>query len=262
MSRDAEAGSGAEGPSVEAVDRAVRVLNALAARPIASTLSEAAVGAGLSKPTAYRILSTLIAEGFVAQNASSGAYRLGAAPLRLAARVLRDVTARDPALEAMRKIRAQVKETVVLSVREGDYRYNIDSVEAENAIGQAQQIGVAIPLHAGAASRVLLAGMESEDLLSYLDRAPLTRFSETTIVERDKLIEELARTRQLGYAVSSGEFASAGHAVAMAVSDANGRAIAALHVSAPRSRFSPTVRDRCVAALRLGVAEIEAAMAV
>jgi IclR family acetate operon transcriptional repressor len=259
--RVATRGSNGEGASVEAVDRAARVLFAMAARPIPSTLAEIAQRADLTKPTAFRILASLIAEGLAAQNAQTGSYRLGSTPLRLAASVLRNVAVREPALAAMRKIRDDVNETVVLSVREGDLRYNIDSVEAVNAIAQAHQIGVAIPLYAGAASRVLLAGMESEELLSYLGHTDLVAYSETTIIDRETLIAELKVARRQGYAASSGEFTSAGHAVAIAIRDADGRAIAALHVSVPRSRFSQVVEDRCAAALREAVASIETAMA-
>ncbi len=253
-------GANGDGVSVEAVDRAARVLFALAARPIPSTLAEIAQRAELTKPTAFRILVSLMAEGLAAQNAQTGAYRLGSTPLRLAASVLNNIPVRELALPAMGKIRDEIKETVVLSLREGDFRYNVDSVDAANAISQSQQVGVAIPLYAGAASRVLLAGMETEELLSYLDRTTLASYSEMTIIDRDSLLEELGRVRERGYAVSSGEFTSAGHAVAKAIRDADGRAIASLHVSVPRSRFSRVVEDRCVAALGEAVAGIEAAL--
>ena len=253
---------GGEGAALEAVDRAARVLFALAALPTPSPLAEVAQRAGLTKPTAFRILSTLIAEGHAAQNAETGAYRLGGESLRLGARVLAGVPARAPALDAMRAIRDAVNETVVLSIRDGDFRYNVDSVEAENAIGQAQQIGVAIPLYTGAASRALLAGMERVDIDAYLARTLLVPFSDSTIVDSETLARELEHTRARGYAVSKGEFASAGHAVAMAVRDGGGRAVAAIHVSAPASRFSPRVEGFCVAALTKAVGELERTLAI
>ena len=250
-----------EGASVEAVDRAARVLFALASRPAPATLAEVAQRAELTKPTSFRILASLIAEGLAAQNAQTGAYRLGSTPLRLAASVLHALPARDAALPEMGRIRDAVNETVVLAVREGDKRYNIESVDAANAIAQAHQIGVAIPLHAGAASRVLLAGMDDEELLSYLARTPLDRYSETTIVDRDALVAEIARVRAQGYATSSGEFTAAGHAVAMAIRDRGGAAVASLHVSVPRSRYSQAVEERCVVELRASIARIEATLA-
>ncbi len=258
MTKEKVSGASARDGSIEAVDRAARVLDALAARTTPATLAEVAMGAELSKPTAFRILATLMEAGMAAQNSATGAYRLGPAPLRLAAQVLRGVAVRPAALPAMGRVRDDVNETVVLSIRDGDYRYNIDSAAADNAIAQAQRIGVGIPLYAGAASRALLAGMDAGDLLSYLDRTPLQRFSEATIVDRDALVAEIDKARALGYAMSSGEFTSAGHAVAMAVRDARGSPVAALHVSVPSSRFSPAVRERCVASLRSAIAEIEA----
>ena len=258
MASKANPGAAGEHASFEAVDRAARVLNSLAARPVASTLAEIARGADLSKPTTFRILATLIAEGLAAQNTRTGSYRLGATPLRHATNVLQRVAVREPALEAMRAIRDVVKESVVLSVREGEFRYNIESVDAENAIGQAQQIGVAIPLYAGAASRVFLAAMTPDELLDYLDRTTLTRFSDATITDRDALIAEVETIRARGYGISHGEFTAAGYAVARAITDGDGVAVAAIHVSAPESRFSPAVQERFVAALQEAVEAIQA----
>jgi DNA-binding IclR family transcriptional regulator len=258
---EGNARGGGDGAPLEAVDRAARVLFALAAQPVPSTLAEVAQRADLTKPTAFRILATLIAEGHAAQNPETGAYRLGGEPLRIGARVLGRVAVREPALAAMRVLRDAINETIVLSIRDGDHRYNIDSVEAENAIAQAQQIGVAIPLYTGAASRVLLAGLDDDELAAYLERTPLRPFSNATIVDALVLREDIARTRQRGYAVSNGEFASSGNAVAMAIRGADGRPVAAIHVSAPSSRFSPRVEDICVAALRRAIDGIEAVSA-
>ena len=247
--------------SIEAVDRAGRILFALAASPRESSLPEIANRAGLSKPTAFRILATLVAEGLASQNRETASYRLGVLPLGLASSVLQSIPAQAAARTIMTSIRDKVNETVVLSVRDHDFRVNVESVEAINTISQSQQIGVPIPLYAGATSRVFLAAMEPQELAAYLDRTPLQSFSETTIIERARLEGEVERVRKQGFALSTAEFTIGSIAVARIIRNREGQPVAAMHVSIPRSRASEDLIERCAAALKAGVETLERAIA-
>ena len=247
--------------AIEAVDRAGRILFALAASARESTLPEIANRAGLSKPTTFRILATLAAEGLVSQNSETASYRLGVLPLGLANSILQSIPVRAMARTVMTSIRDKVNETVVLSVRDHDFRVNVDAVEAINTISQSQQIGVPIPLYAGATSRVFLAAMDQQECAAYLDRTTFLPFSETTIVERARLESEIKRVRKQGFAISTAEFTVGGIAVARIVRDQDGLPIAAMHVSIPRSRASEDLIERCAAALKAGVETLERAIA-
>ncbi len=247
--------------SIEAVDRAGRILFALAASARESSLLDIASLAGLSKPTTFRILATLVAEGLASQNRETASYRLGVLPLGLANSVLQSIPVRALARPIMTSIRDKVNESVVLAVRENDFRVNVDSVEAINTISQSQQIGIPIPLYAGATSRVFLAAMSAEDLAAYLDRTDLQSFSDTTMIDRARLEAGIERVRQRGFALSTAEFTVGGVAVAHIVRDRHGATVAALHVSIPRSRASEELIERCAAALKAGVETLERAIA-
>jgi DNA-binding IclR family transcriptional regulator len=241
---------------IAAVDRAARILVALARAMEPVALPEIARLSGMTRPTAFRILATLAAEGLVLQDAATSTYSLGFLALRLADTVLGSFPIHGVARPVMRHIRDALNETVVLSLREGDSRFNIDSLESTHAIGQTQKIGMPIPLYAGAASRVLLAGMPDEEIAAYLQRVEFQAFTDTTITRREDLLAEIQRIRQQGYAASSGEFTAGGHAIASAILDSRGRAVAALHVSFPRGRFSPELEERCVSTLVEGTRAI------
>ena len=138
---------------------------------------------------------------------------------------------------------------------------NVDAVEAINAISQSQQIGVPIPLYAGATSRVFLAAMEPQEVAAYLDRTPLQSFSDTTITERARLEGEVERVRKQGFAISTAEFTIGSIAVARIIRNREGRPVAAMHVSIPRSRASEDLIERCAGALQTGVETLERAIA-
>jgi DNA-binding IclR family transcriptional regulator len=206
----------------------------------------------------FRLAVVLTRLELLEQN-GAGAYSLGLANLRLAGALLAGLPIRALARPAMERLRDALNETVVLSLRDGDFRYNIDSVESTRAIGQTQQIGAPIPLYAGAASRAILAAMPSDEREAYIARASLRSFSEATITDPESLREQIERTRRRGYVVTAGEFTAHSHAVARLIQAPPRYGLSALHVSIPPARFSKSLERRAIAGLAKAVAEIESA---
>lgn len=243
------------------VDRAASILGCFSRAAPELSLPQISVRLNLPKATTFRLLTNLVRHGLLEHNANANLYTLGFGTLRLADAVLQSLAIRAQARPAMQAIREAVNETVVLSVRDGDDRYNVDSIESTHAIGQTQRIGAAIPLYAGAASRVLLAAMSDEEIDAYFARVERNPFSATTITDPRRLTNEIARIRRRRFATSAGEFTPGGRAVARAIFDWDGRAAGALHVSIPDTRFSKAVEKRCADALSEGARTIESALA-
>lgn len=238
------------------VDRAALILECFSRATPELSLPQIAARLKLPKATAFRILTNLVRLGLLDHNPSANLYTLGFGALRLADGLLLSLPIRERARPIMQAIRDAVNESVVLSVREGDERYNIDSVESTHAIGQTQQIGVPIPLYAGAASRVLLAALPDAEIAAYLSRAERVAFSTSTMTDAARLQEEIARIRRRGYATSAGEFTAGGHAVACAVLSPEGQAAGAIHVSIPKTRFTRELEARCAHELVAGARAI------
>jgi DNA-binding IclR family transcriptional regulator len=228
---------------VRIVDRAARILECFGRATPELSLPQISSQLKLPKPTAFRILTNLVRHGLLQHNSATATYTLGFATLRLADDLLQSLAIRAHARPVMQAIRDAVNESVVLSVRRGDFRYNIDTVESTHAIGQTQQIGTAVPLYAGAASRALLAAMHDDEVRSYLARTKLVPFQKTTLIDPDKLREDVARTRRRGYVTTSAEFTPGGHAVGCAIVAPDGTGTAALHVSIPNARFSKAAEE-------------------
>ena len=233
------------GKRVGIVDRAALILECFSRANPELSLPQIASRLKLPKATAFRILTNLVRHGLLDHNAAANLYTLGFGTLRLADNLLQNLEIRERARPVMQAIRDAVNETVVLSIRDGDERYNIDSVESTHAIGQTQRIGSPIPLYAGAASRVLLAAMPDREIASYLSRVERVAFSPATLTDAKRLQDEIVRIRRRGFAASSGEFTTGGHAVACAIVAGDGRAAGALHVSIPKARFTKELEERC-----------------
>ena len=115
-------------PRVQSLDRALDLLEALAGADELG-VSELAAQTGLVPSTAHRLLATLVARGYAAQNPVAGRYLLGYKLLELTSglqdRLARLRTAARPHLEA---IQDETGETTNLVVLEGRNVVYVDSV--------------------------------------------------------------------------------------------------------------------------------------
>lgn len=233
--------------SIDVLNRTVDVLNVFDhARPSLG-LKEIVKQTQLPKTTVFRILTTLVERDLCELDPGSGEYSLGFAMLRFADIRRRQTSIREVVMPFMREVRDEVNETIVLSVRSGDFRVHIDFVEGLQPMRRTVELGVRAPLYAGAASKVLLAGMEDDEIADYLERTPLTPIQNTTITDRDTLWQEVQRIRKRGYAESKGELiATGGAAVAAPLRDYTGKTVAVLDILTPQVRYTAEMRKQTI----------------
>lgn len=255
-------GGGRQSGRIAVLDRAAALMVGLAQLPRPASLNEAAREAALSKATAFRILATLAELDIVEQDPATACYRLGIVPLRMATAVLDGIEVDAAARPVMRGVSELLNETVVLSVRDGDFRVNIDAIECTNAIGSSRRIGEPRPLHAGAPSRVLLAAMRDEEIEAYIRRSRLDARGKSAGPRYvEALWKDIRKARRTGLASMPAETAPESHAVATLIRSAGGVAVAAMHVAIPRGRMSARVEARCGQALLRAAAEVSRSLA-
>ncbi len=233
---------------VRVVDRAGRIMACFGRDTAELSLPQLCARLALPKATVFRILTTLVDQGWLAYNQGTAIYTLGFAALRHADSLLRGLDIRAQARPFMRAVRETVNETVILSLRDGDHRINIDSLDSGQAIAQTLQLGVRAPLYTGAASQVFLAAMDDAGLEAYLARTKLVSYNPATLTTVEAVRARVAQVRAQGYARTFGEFtlsASQTVAIAVAVRDPSGAVIAGLHVSAPLNRMNEQAERHC-----------------
>jgi len=245
----ASAVKGSNSYSIDVLTRAINVLSVFGHTRPQLTLSEIVAAVALPKTTVFRLLSSLVERDFCELDPQTGKYSLGFELVRLADIRRRQTNVHDVAIPIMREIRNEVNETVILSVRSGDFRVHIDFVEGLHPMRRMADLGVRAPLYAGAASKVLLAGMDDDDIEAYLARTELTAFQKTTITDIAVLRREIKAIRKRGYAESKGEIFPGGGALAAPLKDFTGRTVAVMDILTPEHRYSAQHRERCIALL-------------
>lgn len=244
---------------VEAVTRAVHLLRAFTGAEPVHAADQLGKAGKLSSALTKRTLFTLAQHGLV-RKADDDRYELGLAWLQLADIRRRQVDVRLIALPIMRRIRDAVNETVILAIRAGNRRVNIDYVESTQQIRRLTQPGFEAPLHIGATGRALLSGLSGQELDAYLAAVPLVGIANPQPVPKAQLVEQVEAARRDGYAVAFREITSDTAAVASPIRDHTGTVVAALTISCPEDRFTRQLRDTCIHHIMQGADELSHAL--
>lgn len=217
---------------IPVIDRMMEVLGCLERSDDGLTINDMVQVCGVPRSTVYRILNTLEAHDVV-RRSRQGAYRLGPRLLGLAAQVPGSANRDDIGAAAkphLRRLTAELGETTKLSVLDRDAALCIATVEGTHPFSVRTSVGGRYPIHAGAASKVLLAAMD-RDRCAALLAWPLQPFTSRTVTDAAELETELDRIRLQGWAEDRGEFKLTVRAVAAPVRDRDGRTVAAISVT-------------------------------
>ena len=141
---------------MQSVVKTFAVIDALVERGEA-TAAELAELVDEPRSSVYRMLRTLQGLELVEAGSRRGVFRPGVGLVRLGGSVLTRFDERTVTLPILERLRAQTKETVHLSVRRGYQAVFIERLLGERAHFLAIPLGGTLPLHVGAAPRVLLA---------------------------------------------------------------------------------------------------------
>jgi IclR family pca regulon transcriptional regulator len=110
--------------------------------------------------------------------------------------------------------------------------------EAERIVSTGVRVGARLPAHCSATGRVLLAALDDEELAAYLARGNRARRTVRTLVAPEDITAAVQAVRIDGHATSDEELELGMRAVAVPVTDARGRTVAAMSVSASSARVT------------------------
>ena len=226
----------------QTVLKALDVLECLADAERALSAQQVARDCGLSRPTAYRLLTTLQARGYVAGGEESH-YRLGAAVLRLGQSVLDQIELPELAKPALRELSRQTGETAHLGVLDGAEVLYLDKVEGSHRVRLRSAIGTRGPLHCTSLGKAILAHLPAAERDALLARLDLPRRTPRTITDRASLVAHLAEVRARGYALDEIENEEGVLCVGAPIFDHTGRTFAAVSISGPDFRLSGRIAE-------------------
>lgn len=216
---------------VAAVQRAIAVLDALAAGPPELGTNEIARRTAINPSTVSRLLATLAEAGFVEHVAGTGRYRLGLRLLELGNSVLSRLDLREIARPHLTALVAETGESATLSAPGEHEAITVDFAQSTASVQYVARLGRPSVAHATAVGKVFLANGGK------LPGGPLPAYTPRTITDRKALAAAVALVAERGFAEALGERESDLNAVAAPVFGPHRELVAILGVQGPASRF-------------------------
>ena len=221
----------------QTVLKALDILECIALADHPLSAAEAAKLCDLSRPTAYRLISTLTSRGYAAQDDSTH-YRLGTQALSLSQNVLDSLDLPELAQPYLRQLSDITNETAYLSMLDDGEILYVGKAESSQSVRTHTKIGSRNMLHCTAMGKVILAFLPESEQASLLDGLELPANTATTITDRAALIEHLATVRAREFATDDQESEDGVRCVGAPIFDHAGCVFAAISVSGPAYRLS------------------------
>ena len=230
--------------------RAFSVLECVVKAGVPVSLDDATHACNLPKPTVYRILTMLHEAELLQREPLSKRYIVGPRMSQLAIDVMQHSTVRLQCHAVLQELVDEIGETCNLTMLDGNEVFYTDRVETPLPLRLHLEPGTRVPLHCTASGKIFLSQMSEKQMHRLLGKGPLTRYTDKTITDPAKLMEELERTRQTGVGTHDSELFDASVAIAVPIADQNGRVYAALAVHAPSARMTIQSAMKHVSALQ------------
>ena len=216
----------------QAVDRAADLLVEVLKSEKPVTFSYLTNKSGLAKGTASRLISALERNGLLQRN-KKGEIETGITINQFASRISSISRLVSKLQPLMRQIGNETGETISLAISGNDAVENIAQIDAKYLLSSRNWIGQKVPFHASAAGKVLLAFQNID-----ISKIKLDKLTNSTIVSKSDLENEISKVRNNNYAVIIDELEMGLVAISVPVKNETGEVIAALSVSGPSARLN------------------------
>ncbi len=215
---------------VMAVSKAIRLINGLADARQPLSLQELSSKSGFPKSTSHALLSSMRDEHWIEQTAD-GKYRLGVRLFELGSLVSQSWDIVRSARPHIQHIASETGEPVQLAAIDHHEVLIIDALDTAGGLRVVTNIGSRLPIYCTALGKAMLAYMPPAQAAGILRPAEMLAYTPHTLTDPEKLVTELAATRERGFALENGEYRIGLRAVAAPIFDVSGTARYAIGVT-------------------------------
>lgn len=193
---------------------------------------------GLPRQTVHRLCTTLEQNGFIARQGNSRRYQVARRLRELGSGLLQNSRDHIARRQILLKLAAEVGETVNYVVAQDSGMHYLDRVETDWPFRIQLPIGTNVPFHCTASGKCFMASLPPRKRKTCVSALTLEQKTPFTHIREDTLLEELGEIARQGYALDREEFLEGMIAIAVPVTDPDGRFVAALAYHGPTQRMS------------------------
>lgn len=218
------------------LEKACQVLNLISNTHGQCRLKDISAKLSIPRTTALRITQTLLHANYLAQN-EDGAFTLGTTLVQLGVKAIDNIAIRAFARPVLRKLANAIVESAHLAIINGNRSLLVEVADSPHPVRIAARPGTLVELHCSATGKIFLAYSipEPRAFCQTLDLTPHTQNTDTTT---EAVMASIEQTRKLGYAIDEEEFVPGVRCIAAPVTNAFGKTIAAVGITASTSTFT------------------------
>jgi IclR family acetate operon transcriptional repressor len=188
-----------------AVERVLVILEALTDNLTGVSITELATQLEISKAQVHRVLTSMVARGYVSQDPLSERYKLTSRLMGMALKHVQRLDIYEIVLPILRALTQETAEMSQLSAVQNERVILVAKVESGRRVAVVNYLGQEEPLHVSGVGKVWLASLPEDDALRILVERGMPRFTERTITSLTEMQSELRTIRAQGYAVNDCE---------------------------------------------------------
>ncbi len=219
---------------VQALERALDIIDCFSFQRKELRLSEIAEITGLNMTTAKRLISNLVARGYLQQIPDSKRYQLGIRLFELGGIVFSSFSLGKMAAHHITNLQNETGLTVLMGVMMDDQLVYVDKREGGmGMIRISSDIGSRRPIHYGMLGMVLMAYLDSEHVKAILEKTPLQPYTFNSLTDEDAFSIRLEEIRRRGFLIEKEEAVEGIIGIAAPVRNYSRQVIASLGIAVP-----------------------------
>lgn len=240
---------------ISSLERGLKILEILGEASMPLSLTEVAKRTRLTKTTIQRFLHTLFAIGYVTRDENKK-YSLTPKVLSLGFNFLNKSALTKLVRPHIDDLSLALEKTINLAVLDGFEVVYLYRKEVRRFLKYDLGPGSRLPAYCTAAGKILLAGLPDDNLLKILEINDLNPITPKTITSKERLWEEIEKTRKRGYSICDRELSMDLYSMAFPLLDKEGKTIAAINITMSAGSANARFRKDLINRLTLKSEEI------
>lgn len=216
--------------SVQSVERALDIIEAVGADQRGLGLTEIAEKAGLHKSTAYRITATLVDRGYLIKT-DDGRYRIGLKYIEVASCFITGLELQTEARPYVAETASHLGLTAYLGILDGDKVVYIEKMDGISSMRMFLNIGQKVSAYCSSLGKCLLSNFSKVEIDDIMKDCSFIKFTPNTISSLEELHREIAKVRSRGWAMDDEEYEKGHRCIGAPIYDYRGDIIAAISAS-------------------------------
>lgn len=225
---------------LSSLDKSIEIMKHLAKEPYSFSALDLSKALNINRSTVHRILTTLKNHMIVLQCPSNKKYKIGPMAYHVGSAYINKTNNMNELISIIDEVSEMLKMSTGYSVIENGKIINIYENEMFTVIRMGYKPGSFYPIHCGAYGKTIMAFYEPfEELEEIIYNTELEKRTENTITNPSTLLEEYARIRKEGYAISNGENITGAIGIGAPVKNSKGKVIGAIATAGIKESITP-----------------------